>query len=254
MIFYSKKINKIPGLKSFFFSRKNGLSKGIYKSLNCGLGSNDKKIFVKNNIKIIAKKTGCKLNNLILLKQYHSNKIINFDNFLEKKRYKADGIITSYPKFSFGILTADCIPILVADKKNKTIAAIHSGWKGANSGIIENLIRKFKQKKSKISNLIVAIGPCISQKSYEVKEDFVKKIKTKNSDYESYFINNNKKIYFNLRLFVNNKFLKLKIPKKNIDHINKDTFSDHKNFFSYRRSIHNNESDYGRCISVICRY
>ena len=104
MIFYSKKINKITGLKSFFFSRKNGLSKGIYKSLNCGLGSNDRKKVVKNNIKIIVKKTGCKLNRLIILKQYHSNKIINFDNLLVKKRYKADGIITSYPKFSFGIL------------------------------------------------------------------------------------------------------------------------------------------------------
>jgi len=254
MIFRSKKINKIPGLKSFFFSRKNGLSKGIYKSLNCGLGSNDKKKIVKNNITIVAKKTGFKLNRLIMLKQHHSNKIINFDNFLIKKMYKADGIITSYPKFSFGILTADCVPILVADKENKTIAAIHSGWKGANSGIIENLIKNFKQKRSKISNLIVAIGPCIAQKSYEVKEDFIKKIKINNYDYKKYFINHNKKIYFDLRLFVNNKFLKLGILKRNIDHINKDTYSDYKNFFSYRRSVHNNESDYGRCISIICRY
>ncbi len=254
MFFYSKKINKITGLKSFFFSRKNGLSKGIYKSLNCGRGSHDKKQIVKNNIEIIAKKIGCKLNRLIMLKQFHSNKIINFDNFLVKKRYKADGIITSYPNFSFGILTADCIPILVADKKNKTVAAIHSGWKGANSGIIENLIKKFKQKRSKISNLIVAIGPCIAQKNYEVKDDFIKKIKINNYDYKKYFITRDRKIYFNLRLFVNNKFLRLGISKINIDHINKDTYSDYKNFFSYRRSVHNNESDYGRCISVICRY
>ena len=88
MIFYSKKINKITGLKSFFFSRKKGLSKGIYKSLNCGWGSHDKKQIVKNNIEIIAKKTGCKLNKLIMLKQYHSNKIINFDNLLVKKDTK----------------------------------------------------------------------------------------------------------------------------------------------------------------------
>jgi copper oxidase (laccase) domain-containing protein len=123
-----------------------------------------------------------------------------------------------------------------------------------NSGIIENLIKKFKQKKSKISNLIVAIGPCIEQKNYEVKEDFVEKIKINNYDYKKYFITRDRKIYFNLRLFVNNKFLRLGIPKINIDHINKDTYSDYKNFFSYRRSVHNNESDYGRCISVICRY
>ena len=99
-----------------------------------------------------------------MLIQHHSNKIINFDNFLIKKRFKADGIITSIPKFSLGILTADCVPILVADKETKIIAAIHSGWKGANSGIIENLIKKFKEKKSKISNLIIAIGPCIAKK------------------------------------------------------------------------------------------
>ncbi|NCU70750.1 MAG: laccase domain-containing protein, partial [Candidatus Fonsibacter lacus] len=115
-------------------------------------------------------------------------------------------------------------------------------------------IKKFKEKRSKISNLIVAIGPCIAQKSYEVKEDFVKKIRIKNYDYKKYFRNNNKKIYFNLRLFVNNKFLRLGVPQKNIDHINRDTYSDYKNFFSYRRSIHKNETDYGRCISVIYRY
>ena len=254
MIFYSKKINKINGIKSFFFSRKNGESIGIYKSLNCGLGSNDKKRKVINNIKIVAKKTNSKFSNLILLKQHHSNKIINFDNFLINKRYRADGIITSIPKFSLGILTADCVPILVADKENKIIAAIHSGWKGANSGIIENLIKKFKEKESKLSNIIVAIGPCITKKNYEVQKDFINKIKLRNHNYKKYFTNKNQKIYFNLRLFVNDKFLKLGIPKSNIDHINKDTYGDYKNFFSYRRSLHNNESDYGRCISVICRY
>ena len=253
-MFYSKKINKIPGIKSFFFSRKNGVSKGIYKSLNCGLGSSDQKMLVKNNIKIVAKKTGCKLNNLVLLRQYHSNKVIDFDNLLIKKRYKADGIITTVSKFAFGILTADCVPILVADKKNKTIAAIHSGWKGANTGIIDNLIKAFKKKGSKLSDLIVAVGPCISQKSYEVKKDFVNEIKNKNSDYKKYFKILNNKIHFNLRMFVNNKFLKLGVLNRNIEHINKDTYSNYKNFFSYRRSVHNNEVDYGRCISVIYRY
>ena len=253
-MFCSKKINKIPGIKSFFFSRKNGVSKGIYKSLNCGLGSSDQKMLVKNNIKIVAKKTGCKLNNLVLLRQYHSNKVIDFDNLLIKKRYKADGIITTVSKFAFGILTADCVPILVADKKNKTIAAVHSGWKGANAGIIDNLIKAFKKKGSKLSDLIVAIGPCISQKSYEVKKDFVNEIKNKNSDYKKYFKILNNKIHFNLRMFVNNKFLKLGVLNRNIEHINKDTYSNYKNFFSYRRSVHNNEVDYGRCISVIYRY
>jgi len=253
-MFYSKKINKIPGIKSFFFSRKNGVSKGIYKSLNCGLGSSDQKMLVKNNIKIVAKKTGCKLNNLVLLRQYHSNKVIDFDNLLIKKRYKADGIITTVSKFAFGILTADCVPILVADKKNKTIAAVHSGWKGANAGIIDNLIKAFKKKGSKLPDLIVAIGPCISQKSYEVKKDFVNEIKNKNFDYKKYFKILNNKTYFNLRMFVNNKFLKLGVLNRNIEHINKDTYSNYKNFFSYRRSVHNNEVDYGRCISVICRY
>jgi YfiH family protein len=253
-MFHSKKINNIPGIKTFFFSRKNGVSKGIYKSLNCGLGSRDKKISVNTNLKIVAKKTGCKLNNLILLKQYHSSKVIDFDNLLIKKRYKADGIITAFPKFAFGILTADCVPVLIADKKNKTIAAIHSGWKGANSGIIDNLIKNFKKKGSKLSDLIVAIGPCISQKNYEVKKDFLKKIKNKNFDFKKYFKIKNKRFYFNLRVFVNNKFLKLGVLKRNIEHINKDTYSNYKNFFSYRRSVHNDEIDYGRCISVICRY
>ena len=140
MIFYSKKINKITGLKSFFFCRGNGLSKGIYQSLNCGLGSNDKKKNVKNNISIVAKKIGCKLNRLIMLKQYHSNKIINFDNFLVKKRYKADGIITSNPEFSFGILNFSIIGWLLSFIFRKIMAKL-STKTGAHS---ESFIRSIK--------------------------------------------------------------------------------------------------------------
>ncbi|MEI6170699.1 MAG: laccase domain-containing protein, partial [Pseudomonadota bacterium] len=86
------------------------------------------------------------------------------------------------------------------------------------------------------------------------KKDFVNEIKNKNFDYKKYFKILNNKIYFNLRMFVNNKFLKLGVLNRNIEHINKDTYSNYKNFFSYRRSVHNNEVDYGRCISVIYRY
>ena len=134
----------------------------------------------------------------------------------------------------------------------KTFEPIYKRYKDKEH-VIDNLIKSFKKKKSKLSNIIVAIGPCISQKSYEVKKDFVSTIKKKNSDFKKYFNNNNNKIYFDLRMFVYNKFLKLGIPKKNIENINQDTYSNSKNFFSYRRSVHNNDADYGRCISVICR-
>lgn len=254
MFFHSKKINNIHNVKSFFFTKKNGFSKGIYKSLNCGKGSNDNKKVVNKNLLCVSKKIKISKKKLILLHQIHSAKVVDLKKIFIVKKFKADGIATKLSNFALCILTADCVPILIADKKNMNIAAIHAGWKGANSGIVENIIKLMKKKGSKISNLIVAVGPCISHKNYEIKEDFIKKIKKKNSNYRKFIIYKKKKTYFNLRKFIEYKFLNLGIKKNNIEHINKDTYSDKKHFFSYRRSVHNNEPDYGRCISIICRY
>jgi len=254
MFFSAKNISKVVGTRNFFFTRRNGFSKGIYKSLNCGLGSKDNKKIVNKNIEKIATLLEIPSKNIIFVKQIHCNKIIDLDKRMQNRKSSADGMITSRNSLALAVLTADCVPILFVDKASNYYGAIHSGWKGANLGIVKNIITKFKKKKSKLKNLLVAIGPCIEVSSYEVKTNFINEIRNKNKDYKRYFIFKGNKIYFNLRFFVEQKLLQHGILKQNIEHIYKDTYKDKKNFFSYRRSVHLAHNDYGRCISIIQRY
>ena len=250
-MFYSKKLKKFKNLKHIFFSKKNGFSNGIYKSLNCGVGSNDKKINVLKNIKYVTKKMGCKKNSLITLNQVHSSKVIYFKSYSNiKNRLRGDAIVTKVKNIPIGILTADCVPILLYEPQKEIIGCIHSGWKGAFNGVIKNTIHKFKKLNSNLSELIVAVGPCIGKKSYEVKKDFYQKFIKKNLKNKIFFRKNSKNNYnFNLRYFVNNELSNLGV--KNIENINLDTFKEKNFFYSYRRSRVNGEKDYGRCISVI---
>ena len=248
MMFYSKKLKKFKEIKHCFFSRRGGFSKGIYKSLNCGRGSNDKKKTIQKNLNYVSKKMRINLGHLILMHQTHSNKVqeINKNNF--RRTVYSDSIITRMNQIALGVVTADCVPILVFDKKNKIIGCIHAGWKGALTGIIKNTI--LKMKKFKLRNeLYASVGPCIGKKNYEVDNDFFKKFMLKSKKNRRYFSKKNKKKkFFNLRKFVSDKLLEMKVK---IDHVNRDTFKETNLFFSYRRSTFLKQTDYGRCISVI---
>ena len=250
-MFFSNKLKKFENIKHCFFSRKNGFSKGHYLSLNCGLGSGDKKENVLKNLNLVSKKIGCRSEALITLNQIHSNKVVYFENesSLENK-LPGDAIVTKIKNVAIGILTADCAPILLYDHTKKIIGCIHSGWKGALNGVIKNTVKKFKELNSNIDNLIAVVGPCIGKKSYEVKNDFYKKFVSQNLKYEGFFKKiDDKKYIFDLRGFINNEISNSDI--KHIENIEIDTFSQKEFFYSYRRSQLNKEKDYGRCISVI---
>ena len=146
-MFYSKKLKKIKKVKHCFFSRKNGFSKGIYKSLNCGRGSKDNKKNIQKNLNFVAKKMAVEKNKLILMHQTHSNKVVEIKKNNYKKKIIADAMITQMKGLAIGVVTADCVPIIFCDIKNKIIGCIHAGWKGAFSGIIENTIKKIKKIK-----------------------------------------------------------------------------------------------------------
>ena len=248
-MYYSKKFKKFKNINHCFFSRKGGYSKGIYKSLNCGQGSRDNKQNVSKNLNFVKKKIKINKKKLYLMHQTHSNKVI----VITKKnknlnKFKSDAIITKIRGIGLGVVTADCVPIILFDKQNQIIGCIHAGWKGAFSGIIENTIKRFKKISVK-NKIYAAIGPCIGNKSYEVDLTFYKKFISKTRRNEIYFINKrkNKKI-FNLRKYINDKLIKLNVV---VDNINKDTFREKNNFFSFRRSKKLGQNDYGRCISVI---
>ena len=247
-MFYSKKLKVFSEIRHCFFSRKNGFSKGIYKGLNCGRGSNDNKKNIRKNLNIVAKKLKLKSNKLILMHQTHSNKVIEINDKNLKNKINADAIITKKKGIALGVLTADCVPILLFDRKNKIVGCIHAGWKGALSNIIKKTIQKIKKINPK-SIIYACIGPCIGRKSYEVDLKFFKKFISRSKKNKKYFTRKSEyKKYFDLRKFVADKFKELNV---NVDHVIRDTFKEKNNFFSYRRSSIHNQTDYGRCISVI---
>ncbi len=247
----SKKLKKFKKISHGFFSRSGGRSEGIYHGLNCGLGSKDKKNNVKKNLKIALNKISKDSKEIFLLHQIHSNKFVYLNkNFkINKKRVKADAIITNQEKLPIGVLTADCVPILIYDNKSKIVGAIHAGWKGAYKGIIKKVINYLIKLGCRKKNIHVAVGPCISQKNYNVKDDFQQKFIKKDKKNKIFFKIRKKIIYFDLLNYVKSQLKSCKIP--NIDVINIDTFDNKNNFFSARRSLRLKHDDYGRNISII---
>ena len=247
----SKKLSKFQQINHGFFDKKGGKSTGIYKSLNCGIGSSDSKKNVLNNLKIVCKKINCSSKNLILLNQIHSNKFyfINKNYKFKKKKLNGDALITNVKKIALGVLVADCVPLLIYDKNLKIISAIHAGWKSVYKEIIKKVVKFLIKKGSNTKNLVAVIGPSISEKSYEVQKDFKDKFLKKDKQSKFFFKIRKNKTYFSLNNYVYNQLKQKGI--KNLELINKNTFDKKNNFFSARRSIQNKENDYGRNISVI---
>tara|TARA_B100001989_G_C24473569_1_gene430531 strand:+ start:114 stop:893 length:780 start_codon:yes stop_codon:yes gene_type:complete len=247
-MYYSKKLKKFKKIDHCFFSKKGGLSKGIYKSLNCGRGSKDDRKNIEKNLNFISKKMGVSYKNLILMHQTHSNKVIELNRLNHKKKLDCDAIITKNKNVCLGVVTADCVPILFYDFIGGIVGCIHAGWKGAYSGIIENTFTKLRKINPK-NKVFASIGPCIGAKSYEVNLQFYKKFILKSKKNKKYFKNKkSQKKLFDLRGYVADKLLTQNVL---FDHVKFDTFQEKDNFFSYRRSIILGQKDYGRCISVI---
>ena len=248
-MYFSKKLKKFKKINHCFFSRRGGFSKGIYKGLNCGEGWKDDKKNIKKNLHFVTRKIKVNKNKIALMYQTHSNKVVVVNTRNKNLiKFKADAIITKIKGLALGVVTADCVPIVLFDVKNHIIGCIHAGWKGALSGVIEKTLKKFK-KLNKKNKIYAAIGPCIGEKSYEVDLAFYEKFVSTSKKNKIYFVNKNKyKKLFNIRKYVSDKLKKFNVI---IDNINKDTFKEKDNFFSYRRSQKLGQNDYGRCISVI---
>jgi len=246
----SKKLSKIMNLKHGFFNSNGGKSGNIYKSLNCGIGSKDKALNIKRNLKIVRKKIGKKTKEIFLINQIHSNKFIYIDKkFKKKTKPKVDAIITDQKCLPIGVLTADCAPILICDDKMKMIAAIHAGWKGAYKDIINKVIKFMIKKGCSSKNMTAVVGPSISVNNYEVKEDLKKKFIKKNKKNLKYFKISKQKLYFDLSKYIYSSLKNNNI--ESIDVIKIDTFDIKNKFFSARRAISLNHNDYGRNISII---
>tara|TARA_A100000164_G_scaffold9224_1_gene7863 strand:- start:226 stop:972 length:747 start_codon:yes stop_codon:yes gene_type:complete len=242
----SKKLSKYKNIRHCFLGIGGVKSKGIYKSLNYSKDYSN----AKKNLEIACRKIKSSYNNLILLHQVHSNKFFFVDkNRKYKKKLVGDALITNTKKIILGILTADCVPIIIYDPKLKYISAIHAGWKGAYKEIIKKVVKYLIGLGSRPEDLIAAIGPCITQKNYEIKSDFKLKFLKQNIKNKIFFKRIKKKTYFSLNKYI---YYQLKnLGLKKIDLIDKDTYDIKNKFFSARRAIHNKQNDYGRNISLI---
>tara|TARA_B100000575_G_scaffold207868_1_gene169175 strand:- start:5225 stop:5992 length:768 start_codon:yes stop_codon:yes gene_type:complete len=243
-----KRFNKIVDLG--FFTSNGGVSKNEYTSLNCGISSKDNKNNILKNINIALKNLKIKHKNLKLINQTHSNKIYSIKKTNYNKKFYGDGLITKDKNIALGVLTADCAPIFIFDKKKTIVCCLHSGWKGTLANIVAKGIEKIKIYKINKKNIIAIVGPCLGYRNYEVDKSFKLRFIKKNKSYFKYFKSKNKsKDFFNLRGIINYQLKKEGI--KYIYNINEDTYNHENKFFSHRRMLHQKKIDTGRMINII---
>ena len=241
----------MKGIRHGFFGRQGGTSEGIYESLNLGIGSDDKPKAVMRNRRRVADTIGVKeVDFLLSCHQIHSDRAILATMPWGKDRPQADGMVTDLPGIALCILTADCVPVLFADRKAGVIGACHAGWKGALGGICEATIAKMEEIGAHRKDIHAAIGPCIGQESYEVgpefRDEFLKQAPWSGNLFHA---GQGDRFHFNIETFVKNRLLQTKIAW--VDVIGHDTCAMDEMYFSNRRRNHLGEPDYGRQGSVI---
>ncbi|MFY0596591.1 MAG: peptidoglycan editing factor PgeF [Cognatishimia sp.] len=230
-----------------FFTRKGGASSGVFAGLNCGMGSSDQSEMVTINRERVAAAMGS--TNLARVHQVHSADVIVVDG-PQGDAPKADAMVTSTPGVALSILTADCQPVLFADKANGVIGAAHAGWRGALDGILANTVEAMIGLGAKKENIVAVIGPTISQKAYEVGPEFFDTFSAQQPDSERFFIKGKgDRFLFDLPAFGLTCLQAAGVGTA--EWIHHCTYSDPDRFFSYRRTTHNKEADYGRLISSI---
>ncbi len=234
-----------------FFTRRGGVSGGIHASLNCGTGSHDTPAAVATNRARVAQTMDIAPENLLSLYQIHSPDVVTVTTApWPDTRPQADAMVTRTAGIGLGILTADCAPVLFADPDARVIGAAHAGWKGALGGITDATIAAMVALGATRENITATVGPCISQRAYEVGPEFLETFMAADPAFARFFTNGTGDRYlFDLPMFVVNKLRAAEI--KDAGWIGHCTFSEPDEFFSYRRTTHAGEPDYGRQISVI---
>ncbi|MET0443207.1 MAG: peptidoglycan editing factor PgeF [Pseudorhodoplanes sp.] len=249
--FSSAALSDLPGLRHAFFTRDGGVSKGIYAGLNGGLGSDDNPADVAENRKRMAEAIGVGIDHFMTVHQIHSPDVaVATTPWDVASRPRADAMVTATPGIALGVTTADCGPVLFADPKAGVIGAAHAGWKGAFTGVLENTINEMEKLGANRADITVAIGPLIRQPSYEVGAEFVTRFTDADPDFARFFIPSARENHamFDLAGFIRMRLVGAGITA--IDDTGIDTYPDEQ-LFSYRRTVHRKESDYGRQIHAI---
>lgn len=248
----SETLAALPGLAHGFFTREGGVSTGLYASLNVGIGSDDDRAAVLENRARVARALGVEPGSLAMPYQIHSPDVVVVETpWPQGEGPRADAVVTARPGVAVGVATADCGPVLFADRKGRAVGAAHAGWKGAIGGVIEATIAAMEGLGAARGDIVAVLGPTISAAAYEVGPEFVARFIAEDGDHARFFRPSEKAdhSYFDLPAFIVMRLAAAGIARA--ESLDLCTYADEARFFSYRRTTHRREPDYGRLVSAI---
>jgi len=243
---------ELPGVAHAFFTRRGGVSDGVYASLNGGVGSRDRQEAVVANRARMAAAIGVAPERLAIPYQVHSPDALAIDApFPREARPRCDALVTATPGLGLGVTGADCGMILFADPEARVIGAAHAGWKGALNGVVEATVAAMAALGARAERTRAALGPCIAQPSYEVGPEFVATFEVNDGGSGRFFTPsvNDGRAMFDLHGYIADRVARAGVSR--FQDLGFDTYADEARFFSYRRATHRNESDYGRLVAAI---
>jgi YfiH family protein len=242
----------LPGIAHGFFTRLGGVSEGVYASLNGGVGSRDVPEAVAENRRRMAQTLGVGGDSLLVPYQIHSADVVVATRpWAPDERPRADGLVTNVPGLALGVTGADCGMVLFADAQARVIGACHSGWKGALTGILEATLAAMETLGATRSAITAVLGPMIAQTSYEVGPEFVPRFVDQDAANARFFRPSGRADHalFDLPAYIGARMNRAGIAA--FHDLALDTYADAERFYSYRRSVHRAEPDYGRLVSAI---
>jgi YfiH family protein len=248
----AQSLTNLPGVRHAFFTRAGGVSKGIYESLNSGVGSNDKPENVNENRARMAASLGVTADRFLTAYQIHSPTVTVAETpWSAADRPRADAIVTRTPGLAIGVSTADCGPVLMTDPEARVIGAAHAGWRGALTGVIEAAVAAMETLGAKRNRIVAAVGPMIRQPNYEVGQDLLDRFVAAEPDNVRFFAPAQRPGHrmFDLAGYVVSTLQHAGIER--IEDIGHCTYADPAQFYSYRRATHRAEPDYGRHVNAI---
>jgi YfiH family protein len=238
------------GIRHGFFTRIGGASTGLYAGLNVGTGSKDDPALVRENRARVGRWMGVAPERLVSTHQVHSPDAIVVTGPFGPPRPRADAMVTSVPGIALGVVTADCGPVLFADAEARVVGAAHAGWKGALTGVLEATIAAMEGLGAHRGRIVAELGPSIGGSSYEVGPEFVARFLDAAADNRRYFTPspNRGHALFDLNRYTVDRLCTAGVQAGFLDRC---TYAEEANFYSYRRATHRGEPDYGRQISAI---
>lgn len=249
---HAASISALPTIRHAFFTREGGVSEGIYQSLNGGIGSNDVPDKVRENRARMASALGVAPAHFVTCYQIHSPDVIVAETpWTREASPRADAIVTRVAGLAVGVTTADCGPILFADAQAGVVGAAHAGWKGALTGVLEATIAAMENLGADRARISAAIGPLIRQPNYEVGQEFVDRFRAADPANERFFAPAARADHamFDLPGYIRSRLERAEIGS--IEDLGLCTYADPARFFSYRRTTHRAEPDYGRHVNAI---